>query len=282
MTGESSERGPYEDFPVLEEPRSSWRTVGVWALGVLLALDVVLLLFALSFNHVTAEGPAKRGLRQAVAVLTEVDAHLDEHYDTLRQEAEAQPDRRVTVPDFPIDVGFTSEEVLAGGREEFRALLLDRSADRVYDEGMDAFLEERTGDSADLSAQGAVRNGMDLLRARPHDVLVVATIALAAAAGVLALGLLLASRSYGGLVGLGVAVFVAALPFLIAAVAVRFAFRLAADGVDDSLVEGYLKLGQELTWAPIRNGIIFSVGAAAFITVGASLARWSRSSERPV
>jgi hypothetical protein len=70
----------------------------------------------------------------------------------------------------------------------------------------------------------------------------------------------------------------AALPFLGAAIALRFALRQAADGVDDLLVEEFLTLAQELTWAPIRNGIIFAVGGGVFVVVGGGLALWG---ERP-
>jgi hypothetical protein len=212
--------------------------------------------------------------------LTEIDAYLDDHYDALRQQAEQQPDRTVTPADYPIEVTFTSDEVLSSDREAFRGLLLDRSADALYAEGTDAIVSENDNDS-DFSTQAAVRDGMNVLRERQHDGLTVATIVLAAAAGVLALGLLLTARGYGGLLGLGVGAFLGSLPFLVLAIAVRFAFRLAADGTADSFVEEYLKLGQELAWAPIRNGIVFTVGSATVIVLGAALARWGRTAGRP-
>ncbi|MEX1252916.1 MAG: hypothetical protein WEE64_01110 [Dehalococcoidia bacterium] len=273
------ERDPYADLPMLEPPRSSWRGVAVWVLGVLLLLDIGALLFALSFANVTAEGPAKRTLRNSAAILTEVDAYLDDQYDSLRQQAEQQPDRPLTPPDYPIAVTFTADEVLASDREEFRGMLLDRSADALYAEGTDAIVSENDNDS-DFSTQAAVRDGMNVLRERQHDGLTVATIVLAAGAGVLALGLLLIARGYAGLLGLGIGVFLGSLPFLVLAIAVRFAFRLAADATGDSFVEEYLKLGQELTWAPIRNGIVFTVGSAAVIVMGAALARWGRTAGR--
>jgi hypothetical protein len=240
-----------------------------------LVVDIVLLLFVLSFAHVTAEGPAKRTLRYSTAILTEIDAYLDDHYDGLREQAEQEPDRPVTLPDYPIEVTFTPEEVLSTERDEFRGLVLDRSADALYSEGTDAIVSEESDDS-DLSTQAAVRDGMDLLRREPHDGLVVATMVFAVAAGVLSLLLLLVARGYSGVLGLGLGVFLAALPFLIVAVAVRFAFRLAADSADDPFVEEYLKLGQELTWAPIRNAIVFSVGGAAIVAIGVVVVRWAR------
>jgi hypothetical protein len=273
------ERDPYAELPVLEPPRSSWRGVAVWVLGVLLLLDIGALLFALSFANATAEGPAKRTLRHSTAILTEIDAYLDDHYDALRQQAEQEPDRPVTPADYPIEVTFTSDEVLSSDREAFRGLLLDRSADALYAEGTDAIASEN-GDNSDLSTQAAVRDGMNVLREAQHDGLTVATIVLAVGAGILALGLLFTARGRGGLLGLGVGVFLGSLPFLVLAIAVRFVFRLAADATGDSFLEEYLKLGQELTWAPIRNGIVFTVGGAAFIVLGAALARVHRATGR--
>jgi hypothetical protein len=101
------------------------------------------------------------------------------------------------------------------------------------------------------------------------------TIAFASLAGVLAVGLVLAARSYGRVLALGVSIVAAAAPFLIAAVAVRFAFRLGADGLDEYLAREFFDLGRELTWAAIRNGIIFSAGGAIILASGILLARWS-------
>lgn len=260
--------------------RSRWQGAAGWLLGGLLFLDIGVLLFALAFANVTAEGPARRALRHSLAILTEVDAYLDDHFEPLQQEAARTQEETMTLPDFPVRASFLPEEVRRADREEFRTLLLSRSADLVHEEGTSAFQEDRGGEVSFFSLQGAVRSGMDFLRPTPHRVLTALTIALAAAAGVLALGLLLVSRGYGWLLGLGLSVFLASAPFLVLAVAVRFAFRLAADGVDDYLAREFLTLGQELTWAPIRNGIIFSVGSGTVAVAGAALARWAASQQR--
>ncbi len=61
--------------------------------------------------------------------------------------------------------------------------------------------------------------------------------------------------------------------FILLAVAVRFAFQ-AVDG-DEYLARAFAQLGEELTWAPIRNGIIFGFGGLLLLTLGTALARWS-------
>jgi hypothetical protein len=145
----------------------------------------------------------------------------------------------------------------------------------VYEEGMSTFQEEQEDDIGIFSLPGALRNGMDLLRPTPHTVVVALTIALSAIAALLALGLVLRGRGYGRLLALGVTVSLAALLFLISTIALRFALRLAADGLDDYLAQEFLALAEELTWAPIRNGMIFSVGGGVLLALGATFALWS-------
>jgi hypothetical protein len=269
------------DLGLPGESGGGWRRVVVWVVGVLLVLDTGFLLFALSFSNITTEGPAKRALRFSTAVLTEVDAYLDDHYDALREAAAQQPDRPVSLPDFPIEITFTPEEVEQLDREEFRALLLDRAANRVYETGPSAFEDESDTELSFFSPQGAVESEMDLLREDPHAGFAVLTVVLAGIAGVLALGLLLAARGFSGLAGLGIAVLLGSAPFLILAIAVRYAFRVASDGMGDSFGQGFFELGQELTWAAIRNGIVFTVGGGVMIVLGAVLARWGRLWGRP-
>ena len=255
--------------------RLRWANAAKWIVGGLLVLDLGVLLFVLSFAHATAEGPAKRSLRHSLAILTEVDTFLEDHWETLRQEAAQTQEESPEPPDLPVAVSFTPDEVLASDRDEFRALLLTRMADRVYEQGVATFREERGAEIGFFSTQGAVRSGMDFLRPTPHRVLTALTIALAAAAGLLALSLALTTRGHGRLVSLGLAVVAAAVPFLVLAVAVRFALRLAADGLDDYLAREFLTLAQEMTWAPIRNGLIFAVGGGVVLLAGTALARWS-------
>ncbi len=257
--------------------RSRWASAAKWVTGALLVVDLGVLLVVLSLASVTAEGPAKRSLRHSLAILFEVDAYLDDHFETLRQEATRTQGPSLTLPDLPIDASLTPQEVRSASRDEFRELLLSRSADRLYDEGTSVLQEDRAAEVDFFSPQGAVRTGMDFLRATPHRVLNLLTIGLAATAGVIALALVLATKGYGRLSSLGISVVAAAVPFVVLAVAIRFAFRLAADGLDDYLVSEFLQLGQELTWAGIRNGIIFSVGGAVVAAAGTGLALWSDS-----
>ena len=113
------------------------------------------------------------------------------------------------------------------------------------------------------------------MRPTPHRVFFGLTVALAIIALVLALGLGLVASAYGRLLAIGLSIFLAAAPSLALAFGVRFALRVAADGADDYLSQEFLQLGQELAWAPVRNGIIFSAGAAVLLGAGSILTRWS-------
>ena len=261
----------------LSTPSSSGRPgpqqAARWSWGLLLAVNLALLLGVLSFAHVTAEGPAKRSLGQSVAILTEVDAFLDLRLEALRQEAGQTQQANIALAGFPVPVSFTPAEILDSGREEFRALLLARSAEQIYENGTSVFREDRGGEARLVSPAGALRRGMDFLRPGPHTMLTVLTWALAATAAFLALRLAQACRGYGRLVGLGASVSLAALPFILLAMAVRFA--LQSVGGDEYLARAFAQLGEELTWAPIRNGIIFGIGGLLLLALGTTLARWS-------
>ena len=243
-----------------------------WTLGTVLAFVTAGLLCSLAFANITAEGSAKRSLAQSLAILTEVDTFLDAEYEILRERA-SETTGQVALTDFPVPVLFTAEEVLAGDRAEFRELLLSRAAERLHKDGASVLLEGREGDEGFFSTEGALRRGIDILRPAPHRISYGLTIALAVIAAGLAVALASVTRGYGRIVAVGVSLLLASAPFLAFAVAVRFAFRVAADGADDYVSHEFLQLGQELAWAPIRNGIIFMVGAAITALAGSLLAR---------
>jgi hypothetical protein len=94
------------------------------------------------------------------------------------------------------------------------------------------------------------------------------TAVLTGVAAFLALLLVLLSRGYGRLTSLGVAVSIAALPFLIASLTLRFILRLASEGESDYLTAQLFELGKDVAWLPIRNGIAFAGLGVIFLTMG--------------
>ncbi|MEX2159725.1 MAG: hypothetical protein WEB04_10025 [Dehalococcoidia bacterium] len=271
-------RRPSGSEPI--ERLKTWRTRIKWASGVLLVLDVLVLLCVLSLANITSDGPAHRGLEHSVAILTEIDAYLDSHYDGLRAQAELSREDTTDLPDFPIPLSITREELLNSDRQHFRTLVLARAADTIHNDGVSVMRGDRDSETSFVSREGAIRNGMQLLRPTPHRIMSYVTVALAIAAAILAFALVVASKGYGRVLALGLTVLIAAAPFLVLAIALRFALRFAADGADDMLSKEYLELAQELAWAPIRNGIIFVAGSVALLVTGAFLRRGDNSRVR--
>lgn len=263
---------PFPDPPGVELRIEDSSTRAKWTLGGFLAFVIAFLLCTLAFSNITSEGTARRSLARSLAILTEVDSFLDVEYEDLRERASAT-NEPLAITDWPVPVLFTSDEVLESDQGSFRDLLLSRSAERLYDDGASALREGREGDAGLLSTEGALRRGIDVLRPRPHNVAFWMTIALSVIAAGLALALASVSRGYGRLIAVGLSVLAAAAPVLAAAVGVRFAFRVGADGADDYVAYEFLRLGQELAWAPIRNGAIFAVGAGLTLVMGVVLAR---------
>ena len=184
------------------------------ATALALGMALLALLVALNLLQLTAPGPAHRALRRAVASLTEIDSLLAVHDAALRQQAGVSPDEPLSLPDYPLDVSLSPEEAQRPAAE-VRDLLLDRSAEQVYQEGSAAFREEgQSGDASRLSVQGAVDTGLGFLTAGNHDALRWATLVLAVVSGVLSGALILVTRGYGRLRALGgaVAAGITALP----------------------------------------------------------------------
>ncbi len=266
-------------FPFAQDTEPSpgvWRTVAKLAIGALLTLSTFLLLLSLSAMQLTQRGPAERVLRQALLIVTEADALLDLHYDELRAQAEAGESGPLRLPNYPLDITFTADDVRTMTREQFRDALLDRSAALVYRSGAAALRADPTSpEPAVFSTPGAVRVTLDALNRDTFEILRVTTFSLGVASAILAAALALVTRGYGRLAAIGLATALAAIPFMLAAVAVRYGLRVGTDAEEEYLVRTFLNLGAEASWVAIRNGIAFSVLTAAFLLVGLALAMWS-------
>ena len=249
-----------------------WRNFFKWTAGIGLVFTLGFLLLSLNAAQLTGRDVADKELRRALASVTEIDAVLAEGQADLKAKAEATPEEELRLADYPIDVPLTSEQAQELSTAELRELLLSRSAERVYAEGVDAFREEGRGpsthDIAILSPPGAVRYTVGLLTEETHDAMWVTTVVLTGIAALLALLLALLSRGYGRLTSVGVAVSMASLPFLLFFVTVRFILRLASESEGDYLTAQLFALGKDVAWLPIRTGIAFAVLGAVFVVMG--------------
>jgi hypothetical protein len=245
-----------------------WRNFFKWAAGVALVFTLGFLLLFLNAAQLTGRDVAHKGLTRALASITEVDALLAD----LKARAAETPDGEVRLADYPIDVPLTSQQAQQLSTPELRELLLSRSADKVYAEGVSAFREEGRGpsthDIAILSPPGAVRYTVGLLTEDTHDSMWVTTVALTGIAAFLALLLALLSRGYGRLTSVGIATLIASLPFLLFFVTVRFILRLASESEGDYLTAQLYALGKDVAWLPIRTGIAFAGLGVVFVVLG--------------
>ncbi len=249
-----------------------WRNFFKWAAGIALVFTLGFLLLFLNAAQLTGREVAHKQLTRALASLTEVDALLADGEADLKAKAEATPTGELRLADYPIDVPLTSQQAQELSTAELRELLLSRSADRVYAQGVDAFREEGGGPSAHdiaiLSPPGAVRYTVGLLTEDTHDAAWTTAAVLTGIATFLALVLAALSRGFGRLISLGVAVSAATLPFLLFFLTVRFILRLASESESDYMTEQLYTLGKDVAWLPIRTGIAFAVLGVVFLAMG--------------
>ena len=252
------------------------RRVPQAATAIGLAMALLALLFALNLFQLTAPGPAHRVLQRAVASLTELDSLLVVHGPGLQRQADAGPDGSVSMPDYPLGVSLSPQEARRSPAE-VRDLLLERSAERVYQEGAAAFREEgESGDAPLLSLRRAVRGGLGFLTADNHGALRLTTLALAVLCGAFSAVLILLTRGYSRLTALGAAVAAASLAFLLLAAASRLALGLAGLATDDYVTVQLLDLAKELAWLPARNGVALGGLGLALLALGLVGERLSR------
>lgn len=278
---------PAEEAPRAEEhvpervegnglSRGARRAPQTWTIAALTAA-LVALLAALSLLQLTAPGPAHRALRRSVASLTEIDSLLAVHGAALREQAEAFPGEPLSLPDYPLEVILSAEEVRQPPAEA-RDALLERSAELAYEDGASAFREEgQSGGVSRLSVEGAVRTGLDLLTASNHDGLRLTIVALAVLCAALSGALVLLVRGYRGLTALGATVAAASLFFLLVAVAVRLALDLAGAATDDYITTQLLDVTKDASWAPLRDGLALAALGVALLALGTAGSRLSGS-----
>jgi hypothetical protein len=242
------------------------------AAAIGLAVALLALLVSLNLFQLSATGPAHRALRRAVASLTEIDSLLAVQGPALREQASASPDEPLSLPDYPLNVTLSPQEAQQPA-PNVRDLLLDRSAEKVYQEGTAAFRQEGgSGDPSLLSAPGAVKAGLGLLTAGHHDALRWTTIALAILCGTLSGVLLLSTPGYGRLVTLGGVVAAASMLFLLLTAAVRLVLAIAGWATDDYITGQLLDLAKGTAWLPIRDGL--AVGGLGLALLALGLLGW--------
>ena len=245
-----------------------------WLFGSLLAVSLIGFFLVINGMQITSSGTAQRILSRATADLTEIDAILPTIQADLVEAAEASEEDTVVVTHFPMAVELPREEAATISTAELRSLLLSEAAEAIYKEGMSvwALADPEAEQSIDiLSPEGGVHRGLGFLSDDNHQALRIAAIVLGFISLVLAGAFLVSTQGMGRIVALGAALLGAAVPSLVTAVAVRFAFRTASEDQEDYLLMRLLDLGNDAAWLTLRNYTILTILGLALVLLGLGL-----------
>ena len=255
---------PYENTPPHAEAHSTrdriYRSAtsgrdGRRALfAITLAISVFLLVGVFSLRQVTEPGRAHDLLESGIAVTTDIDSVVAENHDALRQLVEASPTASFTIPDYPLDIVLTRDEITKSSDTQLRDLVLQRSAALVYAEGFAAF--DRTGNQqvSRFSSQGGLEFAVGQISEDTHARANLLSVALVFATAISACLLLLVGDGWGRLRALGFAVLAGAVPGLIFTGLVR----LLADsaGGSDAFVADLRIIVRTTLGVPLRNYLV--------------------------
>ena len=237
--------------------------------AALFAIALLLLIASLSAYEITRPTRAASILEIGIASLTDVDQVLAESLEPLREEAATTSQLTVTMPNYPLAVPLTREEVLTGDVTTIRGLLLKRSAAVVYAEGLGAF--DRTGQQSVgvLSLAGVVEPIVGLLTDETHDRVrwaAIVTLIIATGMGATTLAL---NRGFARFRALGLAALLAAAPGFL--VAWGSGFLLGRFGSDDAFERDLRLIFEGMLDVPQRNFLIVGILGLTVAVVGSLL-----------
>jgi len=245
-----------------------------WLFGILFALSLIAFFLAINAMQLTSPGTAQRILSRAVADLTEIDASLPTIQADLAETAQTSEEATVTVPHFPLAVEVSREEAATISAAELRSRLLSEAAHAIYKDGMSVWAladPEAKQDIDVLSPEGGVQRGLGFLSDDNHQALRIAAIVLGLISVVLGGLVFVSTQGMGRLVALGAGLLGAAVPSLVTAVAVRFAFFTASEDQDDYLLARLLDLGNDAAWLALRNYTILTLVGLWLVVLGLGL-----------
>ena len=260
------------------------RVASQWLTAVLLAFTLVAFFFLATACQVTSEGTAHRILRRGVAITTDIDAVLPRLETELHAAAQTGEGDTVRLPNFPVPVDIPRDQARTLAGEDLRIVILDQSAERIYEDGMSVWAEsdpDARQDIERISTAGGLHRAFGLATQKWNTIYLVAAIFFGFLSVAL-IGLLWVTlTSYIRLLALGAATVTASVISLAGAVAVRFALRTAeteADAFEQQLID----LGVDTVWLFIRNYLILSMLGFAALGVSAFFLWWqARTAEQP-
>lgn len=174
--------------PPIDDARRSPRGhdgAGETPVALIFALTLVFFLFALGASQVTERSRAIVIVRAAVASLTDIDILIADNGDLVRDAAAEDPGGTMELTGYPIEITLSNAAVIDADDAELRAMILGLAAEKVYDEGPDAFAEGEQ-DIGFLTAENFLRFMLNQLTGGFHTFVTYAAVALGGIASLLA------------------------------------------------------------------------------------------------
>jgi hypothetical protein len=249
--------------------------LGAFAFIAFLAIALFLLVLSVSCAQATSRPRAMDRLEAGIATLTEIDLVIEEHRDELREIVNATDDRTVPIPGYPLEIQLTRDEALNASNEQLRDIVLSRSAQLVYDEGVGTF--DRTGSQSlgTFSSEGMLRTLVGQLSETTNRRAEIASLVLLALTAIAALSVVLRSEGLRKVRNLGIGALGAAIPGLLVVGFGRFV--VGQVGSDDAFVHELRDIIDDLAAVPFRNFVVVAILGAFLVVLAPVLRLLSRT-----
>ncbi|MBA4179715.1 MAG: hypothetical protein C0506_03920 [Anaerolinea sp.] len=246
---------------------------------IALAVSVFLLVAAVSARQLTAPGPARSILESGIALTTEIEQVIAEDHDALRQLVESNNSAVFTIPDYPLDVVLTRDEILKSTDAQLRETVLARSSGLVYAHGLDAF--DRTGNQSfgQLSTQRLLEFGVGQFSQETHRRANVLSVVFLLATAAAACFVVASREGWGRSRALGLATILGAVPGILIVGLVWLAVGRMGGG--DPFVADLRQVVQTALLAPLRNYLAVFILGALLAALGVAMAMIDARLEAP-
>jgi hypothetical protein len=240
---------------------------------MLLVLALLVLLASYTIAQVTSRSAAERIIGRAIPGITDFDHAFAAHYDEL-QTAAASPSgaRGVTLSSYPVKAQLSPSEVINKSPIEVRQVLLKRTADTVYDKGINAFSPDgrpvKLGSAGFFSAPWAFKQALAVLNPHLHHTMINVAEAALAATIVLALAVAVLGREYNRLVIFGMALSFAAVPGLLVSGLIWLGVQVVFGSSSDPLIGGTSDIARDVAWYAVLSYVVFLALGVALTILG--------------
>ena len=233
--------------------KTTGRTGGI-VLGAFCAIALFLSVFSFSFSQVSEPDRVKYYIGLGVAALTEIEQHLANELPDLREIVSASDETSFLLPNFPLDIPLSRNEIFTSSSDEVRELVLVRAGSLIYEEGLIAF--DRTGqqDFGYFSLAFVVQQALVLGDAENYmlsSIFALVTFIVAMFAGI---GAVVSARGYYRFRNIGLAALFSAIPALLIILVVIFVVRSFVDA--DLFAQDMLSIFENIMAIFLRNFLV--------------------------